>query len=105
MTMGTKKEVFREHLGTYRNASKEEKGKILDALERITGMHRKAIVRALGREKRRDEVYRPKKKPGPKRRFTKDVAAGLKDIWKAGNEVCAELLHPMVGEYSKPLRN
>jgi hypothetical protein len=50
-------------------------------------MHRKAIIRVLKREKKR-EPCKPKKKPGPKRRFIKDVAAALKDVWKAGNEVC-----------------
>lgn len=98
MTMGTKKEVMREHLRNYLKASKTEKGKILDALEVITGIHRKAVIRGLKREQMRDS-WKSKKKPGPKRIYTAEVIAALKEVWKAGNEVCGELLHPMLGEY------
>lgn len=31
--------------------------------------------------------------------YTPDVTAALKTVWEAGNEVCGELLHPMIPEY------
>jgi len=96
--MSTKKEVFQEHLGEYLKASREEKGKILDALELVTEMNRKAIIRAMTREQMRDRMQ-PKKKAGRRVVYTQDVTAALKDIWTAGNEVCGELLHPIVAEY------
>jgi hypothetical protein len=96
--MSTKKEVFREHLEEYLKASRKSKGTILNALQLITGMNRKAVIRALKREQMRDRL-KPKKKPGPRRIYTPDTVAALKDIWEIGNEVCGELLHPVVGEY------
>lgn len=101
--MGTKKEVFQEHLGEYLKASRKGKGAILDALELITSMNRKAVIRALKREQMRDRML-PKKKPGPRIVYTPDTTAALKDIWEAGNEVCGELLHPMISEYVAILR-
>ena len=98
MTMGTKKEVVREHLPQYLKASRKEKKHILDHVSAVLGIHRKAVIRALKREQMRDRM-KPKKKPGPRMLYTPDVTAALKDIWEAGNEVCGELLHPMVNEY------
>lgn len=96
--MDTKKEVFQEHLGEYLKASRRGKGTILDALRLITGMDRKAVIRALKREQMRDRM-KPRKKPGPRIIYTPDTTAALKDVWEAGNEVCGELLHPMIFEY------
>src|SRR3989338_369974 len=103
MTMDTKKEVFQEHLGEYLKASRKEKGRILEALQIITEMHRKAVIRAFRREQMRDRM-KPKKKAGRRIIYTPDTTAALKDIWKAGNEVCGELLHPMVAEYIEILK-
>ncbi len=96
--MGTKKEVFREHLGEYLKASRTGKGVMLDALQLIADMDRKAVIRALRREQMRDRM-KPKKKAGRRIVYTSDVTAALKEVWEAGNEVCGELLHPMIGEY------
>ena len=98
MTMSTKKEVFQEHLGEYLKASKEEKGKILDGLQMVTGLHRKAAIRSFKREQMRDRM-KPNKKAGRRIIYTPDTTAVLKEIWVAGNEVCGELLHPVVSEY------
>jgi hypothetical protein len=96
--MNTKKEVIQEHLGVYLKASRKEKGRIIDAIEIITKMHRKAVIRAFRREQMRS-VINPSKKPGPAVTYTNDVTAALKEIWSAGNEVCGELLHPVINEY------
>lgn len=96
--MDTKHKIFEEHLGAYLKASKREKGAILNALELVTGLHRKAIIRALKDVQLRGRL-KIKKKPGPGVIYTTDVVIALKDIWSAGNEVCAELLHPVVSEY------
>ena len=98
MTMATKKEVIREHLPQYLQASRKEKNHILDHVSAVLGVHRKAVIRALGREQMRDRM-KPRKKPGPRIIYTPDVTAALKEVWEAGNEVCGELLHPMVNEY------
>lgn len=98
MTMGTRKEVLVEHLGNYLKASKEEKGRILDHVAAVLSQHRKTVIRSFRREQLRNR-RRPKKRPGPPMIYTPDVKAALKDIWYAGNEVCAELLYPLIREY------
>lgn len=98
MTMATKNEVLREHLPRYLKASRKEKKEILDHFVAVFGMPRKSVIRALTREQMRDRM-RPKKKPGPHCVYTPDTVAALKDVWEAGNEVCAELLHPVLIEY------
>lgn len=96
--MATKTEVLREHLQRYLKASRKEKKEILDHLTAIIGICRKSVIRRLKREQMRDRLQ-PKKRPGPRLLYTPDTTAALKDIWEAGNEVCGELLHPMIREY------
>lgn len=96
--MDTKKEVFREHLGKYLKASREEKTKILDYLETAIRMHRKAVIRALRREQMRDRM-RPKRKPGPPVIYTADVTAALKEVWEISGELCAERLYAVIYDY------
>jgi hypothetical protein len=38
--------------GQYFQASKEDKGKMLDEFTKVTGLHRKAVIRLLHRRKR-----------------------------------------------------
>lgn len=102
MTMGTKKEVLREHLPRYLKASREEKTKTLDSLTDILGMHRKAVNRALMREQMRDSFWRGKK-PGRRITYGPDVTPALKEVWEIGGEICAERLHPIIGEYARIL--
>lgn len=95
--METKNAIFAEHKTAYYQADKQEKGRILDHVCFVVAMHRKSAVRKFGALQMKD--------PGiPERRgrsvvYTADVTAALKDIWNAGNEVCGELLHPVIAEY------
>lgn len=100
--MATRKEVFREHLQQYLEASKQEKGEILDGLEKTLKMHRKAVVRSLNREMRRDTSTQHKK-PGRRVVYDKRVTVALKQIWKISGEICAERLHDILGEYVRIL--
>lgn len=101
--MATKTEVLRDHLQRYLKASRKEKKEILDHLKAVLGMRRKSVIRRLKREQMRDRM-KPGKRPGPRTLYTPDVTAALKDVWEAGNEVCGELLHPMIGEYVSILK-
>lgn len=96
--MATKTEVIKAHLTRYLHGSKEEKTHLLNHVSAVLGIHRKAAIRAFTRAQMRDP-RKPKQRPGPRRIYTPDVTAALKDIWEAGNEVCGELLHPLVNEY------
>ncbi|MFQ5662161.1 MAG: hypothetical protein ACE5F2_02840 [Candidatus Paceibacteria bacterium] len=95
--MNTKKELFGIEIKKYLKATKEEKSKILDSLERQTKMHRKAIIRRFKREQMRKAG--DTKKSGRKLYYTPDTTAALKDIWTACDEMCGELIHPVINEY------
>jgi len=96
--MDTKKELFGIELQAYLNASKKEKGKILDSLCRQTGMWRESIMRSFKRLQMQSS-YTQNKKRGRKVYYSLDVQVALKEIWKSSNSCCGELLHPMIHEY------
>ncbi len=102
MTMETRNNIFKEHLTSYLVASKEAKGSILKHVCFVSGIHRKAAIR-----KFRALQMKTSGKPEGRGRteyYGADVTVALKDLWKAGNEVCGELLHPMIAEYVSILR-
>lgn len=97
MTMETKNSIFEEHKEEYWKADKKGKGLIIEAVRRVTLMHRKAVIRKFG-------ALQKKRTGGEENRgrsvlYTPDVTAALKELWQDGNEVCGELLHPLLNEY------
>lgn len=97
MTMATKQEILKEKLGEYLKADKAGKGRILDQIQGITGMNRKAIIRRLG-------VLRRGRVPSDERRGRKEVygmrvTLALKEVWEIASEICGERLHTMISEY------
>ena len=102
MTMATKVEIFREKLGAYLSGSKEEKGRILDAVSSVTGMVRKAAIRKFKNLQMRNHARVEQR--GRSIHYTPDVTAALHDIWETGNRVCGELVHPLIPEYVMILR-
>lgn len=101
MTMATKNEIFRRFLGEYLKADKQRKGKILSNVCDTTEMNRKSVVRRFAVLQFTDPNKGETR--GRPTYYTADVTAALKDVWEAGNELCGELLFPMVAEYTKTL--
>lgn len=102
MTMATKLEVIKDKLEEYCQASKWGKSRILDQLEAVTRLHRKALIRRLA-------ALRWGLEPSCERRGRKEVynmrvTAALKEIWGIANEICAERLHPVLAEYVDVLK-
>ena len=97
MTMDTKQEIFEEKLEEYLKASKEEKGHILDMVCGVTKAHRKAAIRRFGTLQMEDSGIPDKR--GRCAIYTKSVDAALKEIWDMAHQICAERLHPNIGEY------
>ena len=100
--MATISAIFKEHLNKYLKATKSEKGGILNHVCFITKLHRKAATRKFGEIQKKS----PNKKElrGRGEYYGPDVTVALKEIWEIGDEVCAELLHPMINEYVVILR-
>jgi hypothetical protein len=102
MTMETKNNIFKEHLAKYLEAEKQAKGAILKHVCFVTSMHRKAAIRKFRALQMKHKGKQEER--GRAEYYTADVTVALKDIWKAGNEVCGELLHPMIAEYVSILK-
>jgi hypothetical protein len=95
--MATKNEIFERYKTEYFAASRARKGEILVIVCDTTRMHRKAATRKF----RVLQLSDPAKQEGRGRKTYYDhgVGAALELIWTAASELCAELLHPVVGEY------
>lgn len=97
MTMETKNDIFEECKKEYWKADRKEKGELLTHVCAVTKMHRKAAVRKFRHLQTKDPCGEERR--GRSLYYTPDVTLALKDVWHDGNEVCGELLHPMIGEY------
>jgi len=93
--MGARREVLSAVAGRYWSAGRVEKGRILDALCRTTGWHRKHAVRAL----RRRVVDKAVEIPAPrerKRRYGATIKDALTALWEASDRVCGKRLVAMI---------
>ena len=97
MTMKTKTDIFKEYLEEYLKANKGQKTILLDHVCFVTKMHRKGAIRKF-KVLQLCDPYKQEKR-GRSRYYGPDVTFALKEIWEAGNEVCGELLFPLIKEY------
>ena len=79
----------------YRSAGRMEKGRILDALCRTTGWHRKHAVRALRRRvvEKAAETHAARER---KRRYGVTIKDALMALWEASDRVCGKRLVAMI---------
>ncbi len=84
----------------YFQASKEEKGKMLDEFTQVTGLHRKAAIRLLNRS----SSSRGSKRRGRPATY-RDVMQPLRVIWEASDRLCSKRLQPFLPEMVKVLRH
>ena len=97
MTMKTKTDIFNEYLAEYLKGSKDQKSLLLNHVCFVTKMHRKASIRKFRALQLRDPYKQERR--GRSEYYGPDVTVALKEIWEIGNEVCGELLFPMINEY------
>jgi len=84
----------------YLRASKEEKGRILDEFTKVSGYHRKAVIRLLHRRNQ----PRVNKKRGRPQQYLATVIEALRVAWEATDRLCSKRLHPFLPELVKILR-
>ncbi len=97
MTMKTKTDIFNEYLIEYLKSDKDQKSLLLNHVCFVTKMHRKASIRKF-RALQLCDYHKPEKR-GRSEYYGMDATVALKEIWEIGNEVCGELLFPMINEY------
>ena len=68
----------------YQQATKKQKGALLDEFCRTTGYHRKAAIRLL-----RGTPAKAVSRRGPRRTFGPEVAWALKELWEASDHICS----------------
>ena len=79
----------------YRSAGRVEKGRILDALCRTAGWHRKHAVRALGRQAV-DKAVESEAPRERRRRYGETIKNALTALWEASDRVCGKRLVAMI---------
>ena len=93
--MGARREVLSAVADRYRSAGRVEKGRILDALCRTTGWHRKHAVRAL-RRRVVDKAVETEVPRERKRRYGATIKDALTALWEASDRVCGKRLVAMI---------
>jgi hypothetical protein len=92
-----KKTIIQEQLPAYLRASLPEKTTIVSSVCHISGMHRKAVIRAFKREQFRSGWKAPPKLGRPKH-YTAATEAALAFVWEQYDYPAAERLHPQIAE-------
>ena len=93
--MGARREVLSAVAERYRSAGRVEKGRILDALCRTTGWHRKHAVRAL-RRRAVDKAVETEAPRERKRRYGATIKDALTALWEASDRLCGKRLVAMI---------
>jgi len=84
----------------YKKATKEDKGKMLDEMTQVTGLHRKAAIRVLNRL----DQSRAGKRRGRPREYGEVVSEALRVVWEASDRLCSKRLKPFLPEMVRVLR-
>ena len=95
MTRASLREYATVQRERYQHATHGEKGRLLDEIVAVTGMHRKAAIRLLRRAAR---VSPAAPRAGRPRRYGPEVAAAVEVLWYASGRIGAHRLHPFVAE-------
>ncbi len=91
------KQIIIEKLPTYIVATAPEKTAIISSIVTVTGMQRKAVIRALGRERRRSNWLAPPKLGRP-RVYIAETEAALAWVWEQYDYPSAERLFTEIPE-------
>ena len=90
MTIGERRKYLGRMLGRYLAAEREAKGRLLDEMQHVTGLHRKSLVRLLGR----GGLARRRRQRQRGRGYGAAVDDALRVIWESLDYVCAQRLTP-----------
>src|SRR5579884_1177582 len=89
--------IIQEKLPQYVKASVSQKTVIVTSIVTVSGMHRKAVIRGLNRERGRSGWKAPPKLGRPKK-YTAETEAALAWIWEQYDYPSAERLHDEITE-------
>ena len=98
MTIDEVYKYLRKMRPQYGNSNQTEKGRMLDDMERVTGRHRRSLIRLLSGSLERHP--RPKQRG---RTYKADFDAALRCIYDSYGRICAERLHPNLTDLAAKL--
>jgi hypothetical protein len=99
MNVDERRKYLHKMWGIYRQTNKVEKGKLLDEMETITGMHRKSILRIL-----KGRLSRKKRSRERGREYGVEVDDAVRVIACSLDYPCAERLQPNLGWMAEQLQ-
>lgn len=91
------KAIIEEKLPSYLKAKTSEKTAIITSIVTVSGMQRKAVIRALNRERKRS-IWQPPPKLGRPKKYLPETDAALAWIWEQYDYPSAERLHVEIAE-------
>ncbi len=89
MTINERWKYLRKMQKRYRKANHEGRGKLLDEMQNVTEMHRKALIRSMG-----SDLTRKSRRKQRGRTYGTEVDHALSIIAESLDYVCAERLKP-----------
>src|SRR5487761_1216144 len=101
LTMSQRRAVTKAIATRYKQASRADKGKILDELCATTGWHRNHARKALG-QALRPKVVRPRRPRAP--RYAVEVVVALRFCWAVLGAPTGKRLAPVMAELVATLR-
>jgi hypothetical protein len=91
------KTIIQEQLPHYLKSSVTGKPAVITVICSLTGMHRKAVIRAFAREQARSGWKAPPKLGRPPH-YTAETEAALAWVWEQYEYPSAERLHMLISE-------
>ena len=98
MSIDERYKYLRKMQQRYRKAEREERGKLLDEMEVVTGLHRKSLVRLMGQEIKREARQEQRGKS-----YRSEMKAVVKIVAESLDWVCAERVQPALLETAEQL--
>jgi hypothetical protein len=89
MNVDERRKYIHKMWGRYRQADRSEKGRLLDEIEQVTGMHRKAIIRLLN-----GRLSRKKRRRERGKTYGSEIDDVIRAVAKSLDYPCAERLQP-----------
>ena len=100
MSIDERRKYLKLILPRYLKAKRRERGELLTEMEKVTGLHRKSLVRLM----HMPSLTRAPKKPRFKRRkYGSAVADVVRVVWESLDYVCAERLTPVLLDTARQL--
>lgn len=99
MTLDERRKYLRMQQKRYYPANRKERGQLLDEMESVTGLHRKALIRLL-----HSDLKRKLRRQQRGRSYGSDVEDALRVILESYDGICAERLAGNLGEMAQQLQ-